>query len=114
MTITQIKETLANNMNSVIKSDNINNETNTPLKSPKSYALELNTATDKNDNPTDWMRAWDNDSRTAVSIHKELVEEIKADANINSLGLQTETREGSKGKYTAYRVVKFSPAETTL
>lgn len=76
--------------------------------------LALNTATDKDENPTDWMRAWDNDNRVAVSIHKELVEEIKADKNISSLGLQTEKRTGSKGDYTAHRIVKYKPAETTL
>lgn len=76
--------------------------------------LELNTATDKDNNPTDWMRAWDNENRVAVSIHKELVSELKADSNISSLGLQTEKREGSKGPYTAHRIVKYSPAEETL
>lgn len=77
-------------------------------------ALELNTANDKDNKPTDWMRHWDNDNRVAVSIHKELVAEIKADSNISSLGLQSEEREGSKGKYTAYRIVKYAPAEETL
>jgi len=76
--------------------------------------LELNTATDADNNPTDWMRHWDNDNRVAVSIHKDLVGELQADSNINSLGLQTETRKGDKGDYTAYRIVKYSPAEATL
>lgn len=77
-------------------------------------ALELNTATDADNKPTDWMRHWDNDNRVAVSIHKELVEELRGDANISSLGLQTETREGEQGKYTAHRIVKYTPAEITL
>ena len=77
-------------------------------------ALELNTAEDKDGNKTDWMRHWDNDNRVAVSIHKELVAEIKSNSNISSLGLQSEERDGSKGKYTAYRIVKFTPAEETL
>ena len=77
-------------------------------------SLELNTATDANDNATEWMRHWDNDNRVAVSIHKELVSELQADANISSLALQTETRTGDKGDYTAHRVVKYTPAETTL
>jgi len=47
-------------------------------------ALELNTAKDSNDKPTDWMRHWDNDNRIAVSIHKELVAEIKANSNIKA------------------------------
>ena len=76
--------------------------------------LELNTATDADNNPTDWMRHWDNDNRVAVSIHKDLVGELQADSNINSLGLQTETRKGDKGDYTAYRIVKYAPAEATL
>jgi hypothetical protein len=76
--------------------------------------LELNTAEDKDSKPTDWMRHWDNDNRVAVSIHKELVEELKADANISSLGLQSETRNGEQGDYKAYRIVRFTPAEETL
>lgn len=76
--------------------------------------LELNTSNDADGNPTDWMRHWDNDNRVAVSIHKDLVEDIKKDANIASLGLQTETRTGEQGDYTAYRIVKYTPAETTL
>jgi hypothetical protein len=76
--------------------------------------LDLNTAKDKDGNPTDWMRHWSNDTREAVSIHKDLVAEIKSDKNLNSLGLQTETRTGEQGAYTAYRVVKYAPAETTL
>ena len=77
-------------------------------------SLQLNTANDKDDKPTAWMRHWDNDARIAVSIHKELVAEIKADSSIPSLGLQSEKRNGKKGEYTAYRIVKFKPAEETL
>jgi hypothetical protein len=76
--------------------------------------LELNTAKDSDGNATEWMRHWDNDNRVAISIHKDLVGELQADANITSLGLQTEIRTGEQGDYTAYRVVKYSPAETTL
>tara|TARA_R110000796_G_scaffold238334_1_gene358663 strand:- start:588 stop:860 length:273 start_codon:yes stop_codon:yes gene_type:complete len=87
----------------------------TELKSKLDIAtLELNTANDKDGNPTDWFRHWDNDNRIAVSIHKELVDEIKADTNIATLGLQSETREGSKGSYKAYRIVKYKASEATL
>ena len=77
-------------------------------------ALQLNTANDADGNATDWMRHWDNDNRVAVSIHKELVSEIKADPNIATLGLQSEQRTGEQGPYKAMRIVKFSPAEITL
>ena len=77
-------------------------------------ALELNTATDKDENPTEWMRHWDNENRVAISIHSELASELQADSNITSLGLQKETRTGDKGDYIAYRIVKYAPAELTL
>ena len=76
--------------------------------------LELNTAEDKDGNKTDWMRHWDNDNRVAVSIHKELIAEIKSNSNIASLGVQKEKRTGEQGDYTAIRIVKYSPAEETL
>lgn len=76
-------------------------------------ALSLNTAKDKNDQPTDWMRHWDNDNRVAVSIHKDTVKAIQEKQEV-TLGLQTETRTGSKGEYTAKRIVAYTPAEVTL
>lgn len=77
-------------------------------------SLQLNTANDINDKPTQWMRHWDNENRVAVSIHKELVAEIKADKTLSSLGLQKEDRTGEKGSYVAYRIVKYAPAEEVL
>lgn len=84
--------------------------------------LSLNTATDAQGKPTvdengkegQWLRHWDNDSRTAVSIHRDLFEEIKKDSSIATLGLQTESRLGEKGDYTAKRIVKYAAAEHTL
>lgn len=95
------------------------------LKMPE---LALNTATDADGKPIpeldaqgqptgkvgQWLRHWDNDSRTAVSIHKDLFNEIVADNTINTLGLQKETRSGDLGDYTAMRIVKYAPAEFTL
>ena len=77
-------------------------------------SLQLNTALDKEGNKTDWMRHWDNDSRTQVSIHKELVTELQTNPNIESLGLQYEKRQAEKGEYDAYRIVKYAEAEITL
>lgn len=77
-------------------------------------SLQLVTAKDADGNPTSWMRHWDNDRRIAVSIHKDLVGEIKADKEISSLGLQKETREGEQGEYTSYRIVRYTPAEEVL
>lgn len=76
--------------------------------------LNLNTAMDANNAPTEWLRHWDNDRRIAVSIHKETFGKVKADSTVSTLGIQTEMRNGSKGEYTAHRIVLFTPAEHTL
>ena len=76
--------------------------------------LDLNTAKDLAGNATEWMRHWDNDRRIAVSIHKELVADLKSDPSIGSLALQHEVRKGDQGDYQSYRIVKYSPAEETL
>lgn len=75
--------------------------------------LNLNTAMDKDNKPTSWMRHWDNDNRIAVSIHKDTVAAIKA-GGVSTLSLQSETRTGEKGEYTAMRIVMHNPAEETL
>tara|TARA_B110000902_G_scaffold248589_1_gene305832 strand:+ start:5598 stop:6689 length:1092 start_codon:yes stop_codon:yes gene_type:complete len=59
-----------------------------------------------NQETTDWFRHWDNEKRIAVSIHKNLLNEIKDNNNLDGLDLQQELREGSKGSYTAYRIIK--------
>lgn len=76
--------------------------------------LGLNTSMDADGKPTDWMRSWDNERRIAVSIHKNLVAELKANPAIDSLGIQMETKETEMGVYTAKRIVKYTPAEVTL
>ena len=76
--------------------------------------LNLNTAKDKDGNPTMWMRHWDNERRIAVSIHKGTVAELKKDSKVASLGLQHEVRKGEQGEYDAYRIVKYADAEETL
>lgn len=76
--------------------------------------LNLNTAKDADGNTTSWMRHWDNENRVAISLHKDLIAEIKANPAIDSLGTQIETKTGSQGDYKAVRVVKYNPAEETL
>ena len=78
-------------------------------------SLQLHTAKDLEGNNTEWMRHWQNDTRVAVSFHKDLVAKIKEDPKgVNSLDIQTETREGEQGEYTAHRVVQYTPAEVVL
>lgn len=78
-------------------------------------SLQLNTAKDAEGNSISWMRHWDNDRRIAVSIHKDLVAEIKEKKdNITSLNIQTKEMEGSQGPYKAIRIVKYADAEEVL
>lgn len=71
-------------------------------------ALDLSVATDKDNNPTDWFRQWDDTSRTAISVHKDTVAEIQADDKLSTLGIQTEERTSEKGEiYTSVRVVNY-------
>lgn len=78
--------------------------------------LALNTAEDKDGNKTEWMRHWNDDKRVAISIHRDTVALIRAnDPKANNLVLQApEVRQGSKGEYTAYRIVAVTGAEITL
>lgn len=70
--------------------------------------LELRTAQDLNGNNTDWFRHWDNDNRIAISIHKDLAKELQSNPALTSLSLQTESRAGEQGPYTAHRIVKYN------
>ena len=76
--------------------------------------FNLNTAKDAEGNNTEWMRHWDNDNRVAVSLHKDTIAKLKADPNIDSLGLQEAVRTGEQGDYTAIRIVMYNPAEEVL
>ena len=75
--------------------------------------LNLNTAIDSDNKPTDWFRHWDNDNRVAVSLHKDTFKAIK-EGNPSTLGLQSEMRTGAKGEYKSMRIVLFTPAEEIL
>lgn len=78
--------------------------------------LNLNTATDKDGKPSDWMRHWDNDQRIAVSLHKDTVTAIQSDEPPTTLGLQEEVRtaEESGKEYTAKRIVMYEAPEVVL
>lgn len=76
--------------------------------------LQLQKSLDKENNFDGWLRHWENDTRVAVSIHKDTAEEIKTDPKIAFLGLQKEVREAEQGEYIAYRIVKYTEPEMTL
>lgn len=85
------------------------------IKSQLGYTvLNLNTALDKDNQPTEWMRHWDNTNRVAVSLHKDTLTKIKATPTMPNLALQKETKTGAQGDYIAMRIVAVAEAEATL
>lgn len=80
--------------------------------------LNLNTATNedgsvyKDARDEEWMRHWEDSTRLAVSIPKKLVHKLKQDSTLQVIA-QEETKEGSKGEYTAVRIIEVQ-AEVTL
>lgn len=90
-------------------------------------SLQLNPCEDSEGNATDWFKHWINEPRTAITIHSDLVDELKAKGNkINSLDIQlagevdeetgkaTKFREGTLGAYECYRIVKYEEAAVVL
>jgi len=77
--------------------------------------FHFNPATDKAGVKDEkWLRHWDNENRVSVSIHVDTLAKIKANMEIDNLALQSETREGKQGGYTALRIVAYNEAEETL
>lgn len=85
------------------------------IKTQLGYAvLNLNTTNDKDNQPTEWMRHWDNANRVAVSLHKDTLAKIKANPSMPNLAIQEETKSAAQGDYKAIRIVAVAEAETTL
>lgn len=85
------------------------------IKGQLGYAvLNLNTALDKDNQPTEWMRHWDNTNRIAVSLHKDTLAKIQSNPSMPNLATQLETKTGAQGDYTAVRIVAVAEAEVSL
>ena len=68
---------------------------------------------------TAWFRKWDNDTRIAILVHQEVLNEIKADPSLATLGLtapQTKMSKSSGKEYTAIYICNYenSAADVTL
>ena len=63
---------------------------------------------------TAWFRKWDNDTRVAILVHQDTLSKIKADAGLNTLGINTQTKQGAQGEYIAKTICIYTPADETL
>ena len=76
--------------------------------------LPLNQVVTETGERTSWFKYWDNDSRIAVLVHADTLALIKADPAMSSLGLNTQTKQGSQGEYQAITICNYKPADVTL
>ena len=76
--------------------------------------LPLNQVVTETGERTSWFKHWDNDSRIAVLVHADTLALIKAAPAMSSLGLNTQTKQGSQGEYQAITICNYKEADVTL
>ena len=76
--------------------------------------LPLNQVVTETGERTSWFKHWNNDSRIAVLVHADTLALIKADPAMSSLGLNTQTKQGSQGEYQAITICNYKEADVTL
>ena len=76
--------------------------------------LPLNQVVTETGERTSWFKHWNNDTRIAILIHADTLALIKADPAMSSLGLNTQTKQGSQGEYQAITICNYKPADVTL
>ena len=76
--------------------------------------LPLNQVVTETGERTSWFKHWNNDSRIAVLVHADTLALIKANPAMSSLGLNTQTKQGSQGEYQAITICNYKPADETL
>ena len=76
--------------------------------------INLNQVVTETGEKTEWYKHWDNDNRVAILVHKDTLSKIKADAGLNTLGINTQTKQGAQGEYIAKTICIYNPADETL
>lgn len=75
-----------------------------------------NKAIDKETNqPTKWLRHWDNDNRVALVIHEDTVKKIQDNPNMINLSTKANgIKTTEKGDYQLYTIIAYTEADITL
>ena len=76
--------------------------------------LPLQIVTTQTGEQTSWFKHWNNEARIAVLVHADTLALIKANPAMSSLGLNTQTKQGSQGEYQAITICNYKPADVTL
>ena len=77
-------------------------------------SISLNQVVTEAGEKTPWFKHWDNDNRVAILVHQDTLNQIKADAGLNTLGINTQTKQGAQGEYIAKTICIYNPADETL
>ena len=76
--------------------------------------LPLNQVVTETGERTSWFKHWDNEARIAVLVHADTLALIKANPTMSTLGLNTQTKQGSQGEYQAITICNYKEADVTL
>ena len=77
-------------------------------------SISLNQVITEAGEKTAWFKHWDNDNRVAILVHEDTLKQIKADAGLNTLGINTQTKQGAQGEYQAITICNYKEADVTL
>lgn len=80
----------------------------------KKQTINFNYVTTEAGVKTSWLKDWNNTDRIAILMHQDVLDTIKADSTVTSLGINTQVKQGSKGEYTAQTICIYKPAEVVL
>lgn len=73
-------------------------------------------ATDpKTNQPTQWLRHWDNTNRVQIVVHEDTAKAIKAKPDMANLALMDKgTQKGTKGEYALKVLIMYEEADFTF
>ena len=73
--------------------------------------LRLNWFIAEDGTVTPWLRQWENSSRRAILMHKDVDDLLQNDPTYSNLDIKSETKVGEQGEYTNIVIVAFKPAD---
>lgn len=76
--------------------------------------LNLNYVITEAGEKTAWLKDWDNTNRIAILMHQDVLDTIKANKAVTSLGINTQVKQGNKGEYTAQTICIYKEADEVL
>lgn len=82
-------------------------------------SLDLQRTVDEKQQPTQWLRYWNDQRRIAVVVHDDVVAAIKANPNLDTLALKYEQKVTKTGKskgtvYEQYILINAKSIEVVL